>query len=84
MERFKHEGDVPSEEYLTQRRKYVFLDEWLFYLLLLILATFVAFTDGFAFKWFLTWFFVAAGVGVTLVTIGYVHYWDLERRKFGR
>lgn len=58
---------------MIAKRVFVFLDEWLFYILLIYLWK----TNE------MFWFAVAAGLGTCFVIAGYKGLWELEDRRFG-
>jgi len=63
----------PSERFVLYHRLFTFLDEWLFYALLVIL-------------WFTReyhMFALVAVIGTTLTTVSYYRYWKLEAEMLG-
>ena len=73
VENPKHKPDlIPSERFLLTQRLFVFLDEWLFYILL-------------TFWWIHTeWipFTITAILGTLLILNSYKLQWNWERKRF--
>lgn len=65
-------SEIPTESYLKFHRVITFLDEWLFYSLLLFLYLFGH----------MTLFYIVLPVGTTFIIVSYIKMWYMEAMRF--